>query len=304
MNEWGYVYLDIRHPIVAWMVYRGTVQSSDQSSTPGMLSFFAMNTLRRHPSAMLVEREGRFEGARQFHCPEKLSRLTSVFAYPDLASAEEGARQGHFKIGNLAAIMPKDDNFRREVYDSAYIDNYSSLMPDQAARDYWVGITPGSSTHREMLLSGSFFVLGTKLREQAKKVIWALGKEVRLALEISRLAAALGSDIGSVYPIAEKNENDANGVIRYLIRWDDNECADLVRQAMARFEANPNFYLDLEALAPLRAPAAQRDSKMFGFPDFRGKLLYSVSQQTTNVMQAASFDYVSRQQAAAAIGGN
>lgn len=269
------------------MVYRGVLQSIDQASTPNLISPFMGKALTRSASAMIVSREGRFEGARQLYAPQRLSRLSSVYAYPDEQSAEYGVSLG-FRPENMSSILPISEH-RSDVFDAGIIDEYGAHPNDSLALRYWT--QPATGPHKEMLLSGKFGIIDRDLRMRAKKTIWDMGVGERLALEISRLAAWFGSEIGAVYPRLQR-EPSGDFSLRYQIRWDDQLCSEVVSEAYRRFMEDRSFYIDWEALAPIQVEPAKRDPKFFSWHDGRDSLVKSVSAQTINALQQASLDYV------------
>lgn len=284
----GFVFLDVSHPVIAWMVYRGVLQSIDQASTPNLISPFMGKILTRGSDAMLVDREGRFEGARQLHGPQKLSRLSSVYAYPDLASAQHGVSVVGFKRENMSPVLPVGE-YRSEVFDAGLIDDYGAYPDDNLAFRYWT--QPATGPHREMLLKGKFEILDDEIRMRAKKNVWDLGVGSRLALEVSRLAALFGLEIGAVYPRLQK-EPTGGFSLRYMIRWDDQICSKVVSEAYRRFCEDQTFYVDWEALEPIQVKPAKRDPKFFKLPDLGNSFVKTISSETMAALQQASFSYV------------
>src|SRR5882757_5883986 len=137
-DDFAFVYLDVDHFPIAWLVYRGALNSSDiASANPGNLSWFLRDTIQRGVVTTL-RREGALEGFRRKEFSERISRLRCVYAYPTLEMAKHGDDgRGKFRKENLVAIAPAS-TYKSEAYDSNWISNFSAL-PLETARKYWAG---------------------------------------------------------------------------------------------------------------------------------------------------------------------
>src|SRR5438876_6243144 len=103
-DNFAFVYLDVDYPPVAWLTYRGIINSSDiESANPGNLSLFLMDVVQRGMQSTL-RREGLIEGFRLRDCPSFISRLKCVYAWPSLEMAARGSYgRGKFQEKNLVA---------------------------------------------------------------------------------------------------------------------------------------------------------------------------------------------------------
>jgi hypothetical protein len=119
-NDFAFVYLNVDDPHIAWLAYRGLLNSCDiQTANPGNISWFLVDVIRRGLASTL-RREGVLEGLRirEFSTPP--SRLRCVYAYPTLDAAARGNfGRGKFRKENLVAITPALDNFRTSRHDSS-----------------------------------------------------------------------------------------------------------------------------------------------------------------------------------------
>ncbi|WP_234873076.1 hypothetical protein [Alitabrizicola rongguiensis] len=198
-------------------------------------------------------REGKLEGYRRTHCIGQLSRLEAVFAFPSIDDAKRGIGMlGRYEPENLVEIAPLDSTYRREVYDMGWATNFDALGHD-AARRYWSGETyPGEDSVSEMLLSGRFAILGTRVRTKAYETVLERDPKSVCLLEISRLAAFFGSDLGMVCPWIKGDEHGAVGY--YIIRHDLEEASKVDSMIVEEIKRNPSFEINLQALKPFFLP--------------------------------------------------
>ena len=220
-DAFAFVYLDVEDPRIAWLAYRGLITSSDNTeANPGNISWHAFNTLCRGVTASL-RREGKLEACRLHSFPSKLSRLTAVYAYPNIEAAERGSEgRGKFRRENLVAIHPAGD-FRREEYDSEWASNFDSLDAESAASSYWSG-EKSKKPLPELLLQGRFWIYGTRVRKRAYEVIKKRGLNSLAILELSRLAPEFGCDLGTIAPWVRKG-GDGVPILTSVMKYEDAE---------------------------------------------------------------------------------
>jgi hypothetical protein len=266
-DDFGFVYLDVDFLPIAWLVYRGVLNSPDiTSANPGNLSWFQVNGIKRGSSAWL-RREGVLEGYRRREFRHCISRLTCVFAYPNLDAAKQGAyssKNSHPE--DLVSIAPASDDFRREEYDGQWIDDFDSLPP-KTARRYWVGEVT-AAPRIEMLLQGRFWILGTSVRKRSYETIKSHMPDTLAMLELSRLGVEFGSEIGSISPWLVRDRNKL--VVRFIIRYDETEGIAVLRKALDKKARCPEFQINLADLQPLldSSPSREMDA-LFSCPDMR-----------------------------------
>jgi hypothetical protein len=265
-DDFAFVYLDVDFPPIAWLVYRGVLNSCDIASVnPGNLSWFLMDTIKRGLVSTL-RREGILEGIRLKEFCNCLSRLRCVYAYPSLEMAKRGdCGREKFRSENLVTIAPAG-TVKSESHDSNWITDFDSLLPDVAEK-YWAGeLTQNPLT--EYLLSGRLNILGTTVRRRAYQIIKQGYPNSLAMLELSRLAAEFGSDLGSIAPWV-KREGDRD-IVSHIIHYTEPEGLDVFRQAIEEKKRNPNFQVNWADLEPLckSGPDLELDAR-FACPDFK-----------------------------------
>ena len=265
-NDFAFIYIDVDFPPIAWLVYRGTLNSCNvTAANPGNLSWFLLDSIKRGLVSTL-RREGSLEGFRIRDFENHLSRLKCVYAYPTLETAARGCYgQGKWRAENLVAIAPIPDQFSCETHDSRWIDDFDAL-PVETAKRYWAG-EPTKEPLTEYLLSGRFTILGTTVRQRAHDTIKRLHPNSLAILELSRLAAEFNSDFGSIAPWLVRDGGRV--VVRYVIRFSEAECREIIQRAVQEKQRNANFAINMDDLEPVwnNAQSAELDAK-FSVPDF------------------------------------
>lgn len=218
----AYVFLDISKPHVAWATYRGilvTVPPEPQ----GSISLWYADMLQKK-GTFHCEKELRLERIRRDSFPSKVSRLRGFFCLPNVNSAKlatrvwNSSRKDNFNLQNLAEISLVDAKGNDE-FDSNWITNSHDLQDDWMER-YWNGDSfPNEEPVWEKLVEGKIAVLGTELRDRAYERIKAEWPDSLMQLEISRLAALVGSDLGVIQGFMRELETEY--AVEYLINWKD-----------------------------------------------------------------------------------
>jgi len=250
-DDFAFVYLDLDNPDIAWLTYRGIINSPDiPSANPGNISWFLLDVVKRGLVSTL-RREGSLEGYRLKEFPTLISRLKCIYAYPTLEMANRGNDgRGKFRKENLVAIAPATPNYKMESYDGNWITNFDSL-PVGTARKYWRGETT-KSPHMECLLSGRFMIYGTTVRRRAYETIRMKWPNSLAFLELSRLAAYFGSDLGSISPWLRRDGERV--FVEGVIKYDEKEGLEVFRAALEERRRNPAFQINLQDLKPLFTP--------------------------------------------------
>lgn len=267
-EDFGFIYLDVDDPAIAWLTYRGLISSSDIASTnPGNISWFFTKLIKRGLSSTL-EREGKFEGIRQKSFKEKLSRLNSLYAFDNVETAREALKNlGKFNSENLVSIEPADQGFRREIYDMQWIDNFDLIGID-AAKRYWSGKNYPDHPIPEALLSGRFWILGTSVRKRAYETIQRLDPKALAVLELARLATHFGSNLGAISPWLRK-EGEAI-IVSQIINYDEKEGLEVFQRALGEHRKNPEFPINWPDLRPLTESQEDKNlDDLFRVPDGR-----------------------------------
>ena len=198
----GFAFLDINLPYVAWATYRGVLITPSTSLVPNgrFVSWWWAQLLRYRSN---LERELHLERVRAQHFPTRISRLVGMFCFLDRGSAERAtaAWGGHFRLENLAELS-LTEAAGRDRLDANWIshaDPNTIALNEEWISRYWRGEPfPGAKPVWETLVEGRVVVLGTDLRERAYHVVKAHWPGSLMLLEVSRLGAWIGSDIGSI----------------------------------------------------------------------------------------------------------
>lgn len=245
----AWMHLRVTDPLVAWLTYRGLLESID-SAAPGSMSIWAASASRastKPGSRPFYEREHRLEIARRKENPEAVSRLTGLFVFPtrdyaDRAVVEWDGFEDYFL--SEVEILPGS---RVSTYDADWITVAGASMPDGAASTYSRGLTRTSSPHLEYLVSGRVVVLGTELRTKARDVVEAYWPEAVALLEIARLGAELGSSIGYIaaHPFVVGPEVQ----IRHILDMRDAENNDFLRALTTHVASLPPEHINRRDLA-------------------------------------------------------
>ena len=208
----GFAFLDISLPHIAWAVYRGVLITPQREPIAGgrlVSLWLASQFLHRTHLA----RELDLETVRKQHFPDMVSRLVCMYCFLDKSCADQAVGWGpHFRPDNLAELCLKECTMNDHPLDA----NWISVGPCEAKRvdsdwmhRYWSGERyPEADPIWEALVEGKVTVLGTELRERAYEVVKAYWPDSLMLLEISRLGAWIGSNIGTINVfMAETTEN-------------------------------------------------------------------------------------------------
>lgn len=270
-DDFAFVYLDVDNPEIAWLAYRGIIESPDINNiNPGNISWFLVNILKRGVFST-IRREGLIEGVRRKRFPHAISRLSCVYAFPTLEDAQKGSEgQGKFHRDNLVAIAPASRNFQIEKYDSNLISNYDSLEAQDASCRYWSSKS-SQEPHYEYLLRGRFYILGTKVRERAYRTIKAIWPKSLALLELSRLAVDLGSQLGCIAPWLTRQGRNVS--LEHIVYYEENEGLRVLETALKRKSVDRSYAINLTDLEPLRQSADDRNADdYFRLPGSTAKL--------------------------------
>ena len=198
----GYVFVDVDRPHVAWSVYRGSLITPPNVET-GAGRFVSWWQADMHRGSSHMRREAALEQVRRQKFPEKISRLNGLFCFLDRGSAILAASHwnSHFTMENLAEIN-LGEAIGRDQLDSnwiTYSDSGATHPSDVWISSYWQGDPyPDQEPIWETLVEGRVTVLGTDLRRRAYEIVKKQWPNSMMFLEISRLAAWIGSDFGCI----------------------------------------------------------------------------------------------------------
>jgi hypothetical protein len=212
----AFAFLNINHPLCAWDTYRGALVCPPNER--GFISVWSAEIMRTGDPARL-NRELVLEHFRLAHHNHKISRLRGIFCFLDKSSAERACSwatgpRSHFRPEYLAALHLGDADPRRDRLDAnwisyAPIDEDGKILEFDWIDRYWRGEAfPGRDPIWETLIDGRATVLGTILREHAYAVIKKNFPDSLMFLELGRLAAWVGSDLGNVCGFLREDGSD------------------------------------------------------------------------------------------------
>lgn len=149
-----------------------------------------------------LELEARLELVRQIAFSDRVSRLRGMYVFPDALSADRASSWSGdtFQSKYLAELHVVGGLTGTAAMDANWITHaLSDELPDDWLFSYWSGQAfPGAQPIWEVLVSNRAYVLGTDLRERAYQVIKRYLPDTLSILEMGRLAAAAGSDLGNI----------------------------------------------------------------------------------------------------------
>lgn len=195
-DAWGY--LNIYNPVCAWAAHRGVLVSAP--TTGGFVSVWTASLFCSDDHAR-IQREILLEQVRRREFPHRISRLTGMYCFTDLKSAERalcwGNPQNHFRPEFLVEYSLAEA-VKAAQLDANWLSYSSNLQDDEWPRRYWTGEPyPDNPPIWETLVTGRIYILGTELRNKSRELIEKhFPKSVALA-ETARLAAWAGADLGN-----------------------------------------------------------------------------------------------------------
>jgi hypothetical protein len=181
----AYAYLDINDPVCAWATYRSVLVSAGAAASRGEAALVSLMSagLMRAGRQSRLSNELILESFRRARHPNRVSRLSGMYCFLDIESAERaaavwGSFRNHFRPEFLAELHLQT-SFSRDRLDSNWItfsprdENGFFLTDDLNWIDrYWGGEPfPDRLPIWETLLEGRMIVLGIELRKRAYDVI-------------------------------------------------------------------------------------------------------------------------------------
>jgi hypothetical protein len=176
-----------------------------------------------------------------------------MFCFLDLPSAERalswGQPSNHFRPEYLAELNLTEAGQRRDRFDANWIVN----EPGDWIPHYWAGeACPGKEPIWETLIDGRLIVLSADLRTRAYDMIKRRFPDSLTFLEIARVAACVGSDLGKVFAYLREDGDDL--VLSYgMDMREANDPEFLAKLERYKEEGNPINWADI-------APNFSRDS--------------------------------------------
>jgi hypothetical protein len=232
----AFAFLNVNHPLCAWDTYRSVLVCAEDNT--GYVSVWSAQTLRHNQPDRIV-RELFLERVRKAHFEERISRLRGMFCFLDISSAERACNwatnsRSHFRPEYLAELHLKSATSRRDRLDANWIayqpaQDEDGHLDGSWAYKYWAGDPcPGHEPIWETLVDGRAIVLGTKLRERAYEIIKKAFPDSLMFLEIGRMAAVVGSDLGNVFAVLQEVGSDL--ILGYQQDMRDADDPDFIRR--------------------------------------------------------------------------
>lgn len=230
----AWVYLNVEHPLVAWLVYRGEMFSADMvhvsPDTPWTpLSLFHMGRLRR-PG--MYQTELAIDEARRHSFPEKSSRLSGFFVFADEESAKRaaGSWDGIFRSEFLCEVGVGTAS-KVTRYDSNWITHEFGGGPGAWTERYVAGAAYNDAPLWEHVVEGTALVYGTALRQRAYATVRRTWPESLALLELGRIALELGSSLGRIVGLPVPADDNLR--VRYILDMVDADQPEFLSRIKA-----------------------------------------------------------------------
>lgn len=265
----AYAYLNVDHPVVAWGTYRGALVSGRVASPAGRpVSMMFAGIIHSQDNARL-DREASIEFVRQRRFPDCVSRLEGMYFFADKADAGDALSWGaHFRAENLAEVdlFPAGTPTRT---DSRWISKAETrpdgrFLNDEPGwiDDYWRMESHPSGSAWETIMHGRALVRDITIRERAYDLLAREFPSALDALEIARIGAAVGSDLGQV---AAFIADCGDGIYRLEHRIDFRDATN--PSVLERIREHIHVHgepINVKDLAPGREVLCLPDLRRFG----------------------------------------
>jgi len=174
-----FAYLDIDHPMVAWEVAIGRLQSEIETTRDKFgVSLWAYSILQSYVSGRQVKRfanELRLERARTLRHPHCVSRLRGMYFFKSEEDAKAAVeRWGMPQKSKYISAVQVSPSAMTEVDSEWITSNLASSNAKAWMDSYWSGSTAGTRPLTEILVVGKGRVLNKELRADAYKRIYSL----------------------------------------------------------------------------------------------------------------------------------
>jgi hypothetical protein len=232
-----FAFLDIDNPVCAWAVYRGKFVLLPVNNSQ-FLSVWLTGLVRSEESKIFL-REIELERVRASEFTDCVSRLRCIFCFETRELAEKALAwdqfgRTHFQSQFLTELSFEKSTIPLRRFDANWISHSdpSDIVEQEWMKHYWAGEAfSNAEPHWETLCAGTLIVLDRDIRERAYRILNEEFPESMMFLELARLAAAVGSDLGSISPLLLKNSDQFT--LDYAMNFVDAD--------------NPEFFRKLEA---------------------------------------------------------
>ena len=245
----AFAFLDISNPVVAWAAYRGVLVSANAELQPPKCPVSMMfASILLHNNNTRLWNELLIEKSRQRHFPHCQSRLTGMYFFEEQNIAELACEWGgHFEKNNLVelGLYPTSKTFRHDANWITYapVDQRGKIISEKWIPQYWSGEKyPGKSPVWELIVQGRGVIYGIEVRERAYQNFVKEFPEAVSILEVARIAACVGSDLGQSNAwLIRESENSIR--LSYFLDMRDAHNPDLLERI--RLYDGPRNYKDL-----------------------------------------------------------
>ncbi len=224
-----FAFVDVEKPDVAWGTYRGVLVSANaEYSSPNCPVSMMFAGIVRSQNNIRLHNEFLIEQYRQLHFAHCNSRLTGMYFFEDRYSAECAYEWGgHFSSENLTEMLlfsstPVSRHDANWIT-FAPLECNGKITNEDWILNYWSGNPfPEKNPIWEIIAQGRAAICGAEIRLRAYETL-RLNFPLSLGLlDISRVAAELGSDFGILAPWLIRNEDGSVNLTIHVDMRDAN----------------------------------------------------------------------------------
>lgn len=237
--------IDIEHPMVAWSAYRGVLVSAQTGNEyPKCPISVMLAGMLKYRNSTRLGNELAIERVRQLKYPNQVSRLVGMYFFEEQSAFEEAKEWGdHFssQYQTELGFLPGTTVSRHDANWITYapLDNSGRLKSISWIDEYWSGEPfPNRSPVWELIVDGRAAIYGTELRQRAYTIIKSEFPECVAILEVGRIAALLGSDLGQIFSwLTQASETEFS--LQYYLDMRDAENSDFLEK-VRKFDGPKN----------------------------------------------------------------
>ena len=203
-GERGFVYLNLQHPLIAWLAYRGQIFSASALDPQAVslnfawyLIFKSAHRVRNFPDELALE------NLRQAKYLPAVSRLRGFYIFPTKKDALAAARrQGgqSFQSSTLVEVEIAPGS-KASRHDMNWVSRNLGTGNQAWFGDYLAGAPESSNPIWEYIVEGRANIIDTSFRSAAIRTVEVCWPNSLDLLELSRIANQRGSDFGAIIPI-------------------------------------------------------------------------------------------------------
>lgn len=257
-NGEAFIYLNINNLCIAWEVYRGfliSATSNPRGQQP--ISWMYLGIIESQNNSRLFN-EILIERIRSKFHPSQISRLQGIYFFNELEIARKAIEWGgHFQVDNLVEvkIFPEDQITKVDCdwITHATVNSEGKLDHKDCEwiHEYWSGKPYSKNPKWEFITNGRAVVYGTSVRKKAYETVKRQKEESLPLLELSRVAADLGFDVGHIIPWIQKVA-ERKFKLSYIVNMEDAKNKDFLEKL--RSYEGPKNTLDLNPQSQLITP--------------------------------------------------